>query len=175
MDRKEIRETIGVTALVLSLIFVGLEMRQNTRLLQAQTRDAITSKQLETVSWVATDQQNSRVFRVGWDSMETLTPDEEWQYATLVQGIMREWENSHYQAGLGLFTREEIEARQEAWCQNMISSSGFRDVWDQQRLRYAASFRAVIDNFVADSESFEQGASNSEWRDGILVSQCLDA
>ena len=115
MDRKEIRETIGVTALVLSLIFVGLEMRQNTRLLQAQTRDAITSKQLETVSWVATDQQNSRVFRVGWDSMETLTPDEEWQYATLVQGIMREWENSHYQAGLGLFTREEIEARQEAW------------------------------------------------------------
>ena len=72
MDRKEIRETIGVTALVLSLIFVGLEMRQNTRLLQAQTRDAITSKQLETVSWVATNQQNSRVFRVGWDSMETL-------------------------------------------------------------------------------------------------------
>lgn len=155
MDRKEVRETIGVTAVVLSLLFVGLEMRQNTKILQAQTRDAITSKQLETVSWAATDLQTSRIFRIGWDGTEALDPDEAWQFMTLAQGIMREWENSHYQARLGLFTREEIEARQEAWRQNMVASAGFREVWEGQRLRFAESFRAVVDSFVAGTESGE--------------------
>jgi len=36
-------------------VFVGLELRQNTQAIQAQTRDSITEKQMEFLGWVATN------------------------------------------------------------------------------------------------------------------------
>ena len=69
-------------------------------------------------------------------------------YTFLVHGILREFEDSHYQYERGLFTEEEYLARTVRWRVNM-ARPGWRDVWANQGETYAPSFRAEIDRIVA--------------------------
>ncbi|MDE3002061.1 MAG: hypothetical protein OXU33_10285 [Gemmatimonadota bacterium] len=54
MGKSELRESIGLAAVFLGLVFVGLEMRQNTQMMQAQIRNAVTENTMEYLGWMAT-------------------------------------------------------------------------------------------------------------------------
>ena len=41
-------------SVIAGIVFLAVEMRQNTEAIQAQTRDAITEKQMEYLGWRAT-------------------------------------------------------------------------------------------------------------------------
>ena len=69
--------------------------------------------------------------------------------ADSMDGMFREWENSHSQYERGLFTPEEFEPRIERWRLNM-AFPGFQEVWEATRMTFAPSFRAEIDRIVAE-------------------------
>ena len=72
-------------------------------------------------------------------------------YSLLMQGVMREWENSLYQHEEGMFTPEEFEPRIAIW-EVAMATQGARDVWALRRQTFAPSFRAEIDRIVAEVE-----------------------
>ena len=43
MSRKAIRETLGFLAVVASLVFVGIEIQQNTSAIRGQTRQSLNA------------------------------------------------------------------------------------------------------------------------------------
>ena len=56
MDKLNQRLTlIANISVVLGIIFLAVELQQNTQAIQAQTRDLITEKQMEFHGWVATN------------------------------------------------------------------------------------------------------------------------
>jgi hypothetical protein len=137
-------------SVVAGIVFLAAEMRQNTAAIQAQTRDSITEKQMEYYGWVATSPDLADVFargnRLGARELEG---GEFMMYTYVVQGILREYENSFYQYTQGLFTAEEFQARLERWAVGM-SERGWRDIWSSARLGFSPSFRAEIDRIVAE-------------------------
>jgi hypothetical protein len=141
-------------SVVAGIIFLAAEMQQNTQAIQAQTRDSVTEKQMEYYGWVATSPELARVFETGnRQGLSELDQDngEVIMYFYAVQGILREYENSHYQFTKGLFTAEEFQARLDRWAVGM-ANAGWRDVWAGARLGFAPSFRAEIDRIVAEVE-----------------------
>ena len=132
-----------------SIIFLAFELQQNTQAIEAQTRDSITEKQMEFSSWVATNRDLADVTLRGTAGLAELDPVERRMLAFFQHGLMREWENSHYQYQQGLFTPEEFEPRVERWRQTM-SLPGYREYWEGQREIFAPSFRAEIDRIVAE-------------------------
>ena len=56
MGKSELRESLGLVMVFLGLVFVGMEMRQNTQMMQAQIRNAITENNMEYLSWQATSE-----------------------------------------------------------------------------------------------------------------------
>lgn len=143
---------IANIAVVLGIVFLALELRQNTQAIQAQTRDSITDKQMEFSGWIGTSSEVADVHDRGKNDIESLDRIENEMFGLLVGGIFREWENSHYQYRRGLFTREEFEPRFVRWQQAMEGFPGYRAVWDRQREGFAPDFRAEIDAIVAEIE-----------------------
>ncbi len=141
---------IANLSVVAGIVFLGLELQQNTQAIQAQTRDSITEKQMTYTSWIGTDLEVAAVYRRGNAlGLDELEDPENTMYRLLVAGIFREWENSHYQYERGLFTSDEFESRVERWRRNM-SNPGFRDYWQSSRETFAPNFRAEIDQIVAE-------------------------
>lgn len=144
-------------SVVAGIVFLALQMRQNTQAIQSQTRDSITEKQM---TWFLEGIGSSREIATIWTIGnqqgheglgEGVTPD--WSvYLGLVSSNLREWENSYYQYERGLFSAEEFEARRALWIRNMTRLEGFRDIWATEREFYSPDFRAEIDRIVAEVE-----------------------
>ena len=145
-------------SVVVGIIFLGFELRQNTRAIQAQTRDSITEKQMTYLGWRATSPELAalvgRVSSTG--TTDGLSDGESQQFNAYLAGQFREWENSFYQYEQGLFTQGEYEARRERWRAQMsdrTDSGAYRDLWASARDQFAPNFRAEIDQIVATASN----------------------
>ena len=150
-DWKDIVELSGIGAIVLSLILVAYEVRQNTLMMRAQTRDSLTEKQMTLNGWMGTSEYTANVALLGGSGeLEPGTP-EFLSYYPLMTGIMREWENSFYQYEQGLFHDSEFSAREHAWA-GFLTIPGVRDYWAYSKENFSPRFRAEIDKIVAETE-----------------------
>ena len=141
---------IANLSVVVGIIFLAVGLQQNTRAVQAQTRDSMTEMQMMFTDWIGTNRDAADVFLRGQSvGLAGLEGADLQMFRFLVAGIVREWENSHYQYERGLFTPEEYEARVARWRQSM-SGPGFLDYWQGQRHTFAPSFRAEIDRIVPE-------------------------
>ena len=141
---------IANLSVVVGIIFLAVELNQNTQAIQAQTRDSLTEKQMTYMGWVATNPELARVVATGYPTgVSQLATGDSQMLIFLLNGIFREWENSHYQYEQGLFTTAEFEARLDRWRMNM-ALPGYQEEWAQTRTGYSPSFRAEIDRIVAE-------------------------
>lgn len=140
---------VGVIA---GIVFLAIEIRQNTEMVRAQTRDNIADKQLTLFEWFAASPENIRV-RVAGDQ-NALAPGsaEEAQYGWMIAGNFRLWENEWYQYQQGLFEPEEFEPRINMWRAMTRNSPRMQAVWSFQRDSYSPEFKAFIDSLVEDSQ-----------------------
>jgi hypothetical protein len=73
---KDLFELIGIAAIVVSLFFVGLELRQNTDAVKASTIDGLSSLSQEFYLLMASDPELTRIFRDGRQDMGQLSENE---------------------------------------------------------------------------------------------------
>jgi len=133
-------------AVIMGILFLGLEIRQNTEMMRSQTRDSISEKQMMFSEWVATEiELADTIAKV--NAGIPLTPGEGIQHAYFLAGVWREWENSHYQFEQGLFDRDEFEPRMNRWNSTMRVKA-VRDAWIASRMNYSPSFRVEVDRIV---------------------------
>ena len=141
--------SVGVIA---GIVFLAIEIRQNTEMVRSQTRDSITEKQIAVFEWFATSSENNRI-RVAGDRLG-LDPDspEYSQYAWMIAGNLRLWENEWYQYQQGLFEPEEFEPRIYIWKQMIDHAPGIKKMWETQRGAYSPEFKALIDSLIDEPE-----------------------
>ena len=101
---------------LLGIVFLALELRQSTNMTRAQTRDAMTEKQLEFYSHVISDTGAA----IAWESLgdRELPSDErinDVKGNLLLLYQLRMWENELYQYRQGLFETQEFESRLALW------------------------------------------------------------
>lgn len=133
-------------AVILGIVFLGLEIRQNTEMMKSQTRDSISEKQMMFSEWVATESDLALAISKA-NAGQAMTPAEGVQYAYFLAGVWREWENSYYQFQEGLFERDEFEPRMNRW-HDMMRTKLVRDSWVATRMNYSPGFREEVDRIV---------------------------
>lgn len=79
----EIAELIGIAALVASLLFVGLQIRQEHSIAITETRAALTES-AQTIAGLV--QENSEIWKRGLDG-EELTANDEISFIAMVQAV----------------------------------------------------------------------------------------
>ena len=141
-------------AVILGIVFLGLEIRQNTEMMKSQTRDSISEKQMMFSEWVATEMELAETIAKA-NSEQALTPAEAVQHGYFLAGVWREWENSYYQFQQGLFDREEFVPRMHRW-EEMMRSKYVREAWNATRMNYSPNFRMEVDRMVTTNVLAEQ-------------------
>ena len=156
MKLSKLNESLTLIAnlgVIAGIIFLAVEVQLNTNMMRAQTRDAVTGKQLEWYAVIAGDSETMDVYFRGINSPEDIDPNssDQTRFNMLMIGNFRIWENEWYQFKQGLFDQDEFDPRLEVWSRMLRQNKGLSNVWKDQRLNYSPEFREQVDQLVADA------------------------
>jgi hypothetical protein len=102
MSKEAVRETIGVLGVVASLVFVGLEIRQNTAVARGQTRQELEAMNQAWITLVTADPEYSDLWYRAWVTGQEIAPGEEYRASMMMTQFMRRLENIYFQYQEGL-------------------------------------------------------------------------
>lgn len=145
--------TLGANLGVLAgIIFLAVELQQNTQMMKSQTRDAMTQK---TIDWRYTLASN-RELTEAWADSEGIMSNPEYDanffaLSSLYDARFRIWENEWYQYRQGLFDESEFSARLFYWGRVLQRRPDLALYWEVQRGNYSGSFAEQIDQVLRDS------------------------
>lgn len=142
-----ITSIIQAIAVVISLIYVAIQIRDSTKSVKSQTYQAIISSYAEIEARISQDHETARIFRVGSDKPDEpkLTAEESVRFEQLICSIFNFYENLYYQYKTGL-----LEASLWAgWCltmRNQLRKKGISEYWKNHSYLYSKDFCDYIES-----------------------------
>ena len=117
MDSNKLNNWLQVGAMfavLVGLILLVVELRQNRDLMRAQTRHELAMMVVDILHIPAANKQLADVmYRANLG--ESLTPEELHQFRMRTNALIRYWENVHYQYRQGLYDDSEFDTHRRAW------------------------------------------------------------
>ena len=95
-DLGNIGEFVGAVGVVASLIYLALQIRQNSKLLRASTMQDMTSGAAMFVSSIAQDAETAGLLIRGMANYDSLSPEQRTQFAFLLFHNFSQIQHSHY-------------------------------------------------------------------------------
>ncbi len=144
---KSALEALSVAAVVLSLIFVGLEMNESTRATRSATAAETTAIIAEWYMSLGSDQQASSVLRRFVIDPQSLTLEEQYQAVMNIHALMLILQSSFYLEEEGTLSPQIRRSMTNA----MTSGPGVRYYWEQRKPIFVnENFIAYIEQVLAD-------------------------
>ena len=150
-ELSDISQALGAVAVIVSLIFVGLEIRHNTRALKATSHHAVTDSFNAINTLIISDPKVARIWRLGMAGSDSLDDDESVSSSFMLLGYMRIFETLHYQFRMGSLEPKLFEAELNTlkWT---VNNPGFLAWWAVNPLALSAEFRAFIDGLIREAQ-----------------------
>ncbi len=131
-------------AVVGGIIFLGIEVRQNTQMMRAQTRNEISQSIIGFLDLEREPGMREALQRQWQGGVE----GDQYYLRNFANTMLRLWENIYYQYQSGLFEEAEFQAEIVAW-DRTTRQPFVMDYWNSSRDEYSETFRAVIDSLIA--------------------------
>lgn len=149
MELGALGEFLGAFAVVITLIYLGAQVRQNTTSTRAGTFLNATD------GWCTYLQGQSvedldLLIRLGTESRE-LSHAEFLRAYYLYRVMFRRMENDFYQFRSGTFDQGTWESYVASWQSDMFATPGCRAMWNMQRAYFGPEFRQAFDDAAAGS------------------------
>ena len=143
-------EVVGFLAVVSSIIFLTLEVRQNTQAMQAAGIQDATNVARQQLLMLVGDSEVHRIEMLGHANPDQLTPEELRRYRYLIrsfwlgmQGLFRQWQ-------LGVVPDAEWTVMSGVVCQE-LATAGVQSGWPSQRDTLIPEFVAFVDAKCGDA------------------------
>ncbi len=139
-DKRAIRETLAALGVIVSLIFVGIEIRQNTSAVRGNSVQAIAQQNLEIALAAMTDGELLRtlVTLEAGSSIQDLDPAGRLRLGMYYMASLRITENRLRQVEVGILDEDALE--QLGGVGSMYRTPYFQQWWDENKARFAADF-----------------------------------
>lgn len=155
-----ITEIVGAVAIVISLIFVGIQFTENTK----ATKSATAASTVATIaSWyteMGNNQQSSNMFYNFMADPDALTSEERFQVIINLHGLFLTFQNSYYLSQQGTLD-SHIEASITKAAVGVKDQPGFRLFWKLRRELFFPEFQKHIDNIVNTDIDISEGMYKS--------------
>lgn len=142
-----IAEIVGAFAVVISLVYVGLQVNQSV----GATRSAsVNDANVGLQSWyleVGSNEQTSALFYRGLMSDVALPAEQEFQFLMIFHGVFLAFQNSYWLAEEGTLNLELLDALTAAVL-GVKDTPGMRRYWRQRRSYLNASFAEYVDQLL---------------------------
>ena len=152
-----IGEIVGAIAVVVTLGYLAVQIRQNTRSVRASTYQSITSFIAEMNRVVEENPDLARIIRVGALDLSQLSPDERIRFAGNMSTRFRHYENLYYQYRTGMLDERQFEGfrRLFSWHLRFAGTAAW---WTGAAAYYSDDFVAYVGSLL-ESGAEEEGAA----------------
>lgn len=127
------RELVAASGVIISLVFVGLQIRQNTAVARGQVRQELAALNQDFLSHL-TDDELSRIWIRAWETEDELELErpEALRASVLMTMSLRRFENVYLQFSEGLIDESALGSY-GLQRTHVFASSRFRKLWMDQR------------------------------------------
>jgi hypothetical protein len=144
-----IGEIVGAAAVVLTLAYLAMQIRQNTRTVKAASHHAITDSMNHISISIAQNPDVARIWRMGNEDLSSLTEDEFVSFGFLLLTYMRVFETLYYQRKIGTM-EEQLYIAEEKTLRWAVKNPGFRSWWVDNPISLSQEFRDYIDRLIRE-------------------------
>lgn len=158
-----IGQIAGSLAVIASLIFVGLQLHQNTKATRA------TALQMNADYWLnyfalLADKQFSDVYSKGALGRVELEAGQFSQFFFLCRATFMGCENQHHQYLSGLLDEKAYRGYEATIREQIASFPGVRAMWQLVRHTYGAEFVKFLDKQIESADQHGKGSVHKQWR-----------
>ena len=135
-------ESIGALAVIISLVYLALQIRAQTREARLQSSFQITEAFREAISSL----QNLERAKLTIDALkdiDALDDAERLQFNAICQRYLRVWEQAHYQYTEGHLDSQMWESIHETYV-DLMGEKAIQSVWEVRKHTYRKSFRDYV-------------------------------
>jgi hypothetical protein len=141
----ELAEIIAAVAVVVSLVYVGRELKSNTAAVRAESLQGVADASGQLLSTVAADSVLSRIRQVGNRDLAQLNEAEAYRYGILLRQSLFTLQNVYFQHELGVLDRRVWEGYQRVVCE-LWSNPGVRATWELHRQALDPGFASMVES-----------------------------
>lgn len=147
-----IGEFVGAVGVIISLVYLSVQLRQNTKAVRASSYQEISHNSRELLKLLILDGEMAEIFTRGREEgMDALSPVERVRWHAMLLAIFRHWDNLFYQYRNEMLERELWKSYQHV-IQGYMSEVGFQEWWEEQRDGFSVSLQELINGVIARQE-----------------------
>jgi hypothetical protein len=140
-----IGEIVGAVAVVLTLGYLAVQIRQNTRSARASTSYHSTTRASAITTAIAQQKDLAHLFRTGLAGLDQLEDDDDRiRFVMLLSTMLREFDDLFFQYRVGNLSLEQWETWRQS-LRNILGSPGFSPFWELRSPSFTESFRKFIE------------------------------
>ena len=146
-DLGNIGELVAAIGVIASLIYLAVQIRQNTRSVRAATHHSSARAATESQNVFAQSNDLARIFRTGSRESGELTEDERQRLDAMLLSIFMWYEDTFFQYQQSMIDREVWEGRQRSLL-SQLKRPGIASWWTRRSNFFARSFVSYVDQLA---------------------------
>ena len=150
MELGALGEFVGAFAVLVTLIYLTIQVRQNTKSLRSATYQSVSASVAEVVIRSIENEDLARIGLAGPENLENLDPLERFRADQLLQYMFRTFENFFYQLESGMMEDYIAEGTRNSMAQ-MFQTPYVNDWFQQRRLIFSGRFAEFLESLPLSS------------------------
>ena len=146
-----VSQIVAVIGIFGSLVFVGLQIRQNTRATRAASHNAVSNSLNEINRMFAETADLTRIWLAGMSDRQALTPEERWRFDATARAYMHVCETMYIQASLGTGDKGVLQAEEEG-IRVVFGAPGIREWWGENPYGFCKEFRTYVTKLISPKD-----------------------
>jgi len=138
-----VAQVISALGVIVSLIYLAAQIRQNTRAVRNATHHALTVTRLDYIALVAQNPDLSRILRIGMQDLSLLNEDERQRFHLIMYYLFSAGENFYYQNLQGQLDAEQWE-RWQGTLRYYFTQPGIRTWFETNPVPFTSGFAALL-------------------------------
>ena len=144
-----VAEIIASVVIVMSLIYVGFELNQNTQALRSEIHQNVMAVLNEQNHVLVEDAEFHKIFVTGETRPDELSELEWSRFEIFLYGRFGVWEYLHIAIQENTITDTEWLSF-ESYFLSLVCEPGYRRWWHQNRTSHNPDFKAYVDNLATE-------------------------
>lgn len=157
-------EFISGIAVIASLIYLALQIRQNTTSVRSATLAGNTDTFANLLLMMA-DPKNVGAYIYGSAGRQDIRPKEFTQFQLQCRALFVAFENQHYHYRNGLLDAETYKGYDRSIQSSILLLRGFRLYWQLHRQEFSPVFMAHVDKMIAATPEVSGTQLIERWQD----------
>ena len=143
-DLGSIGELVAAIGTVATLVYLAIQIRQNSRLLRASASQAVAQSALDFNTVLVQDRELLRLFTTGRQDLGSLDAEQRDVFTTTLITLFYTYESGFYQHLDGVIHPDMWEGRRRM-LGRLLQERGTAEWWEKSKWIFGAQFRDFVD------------------------------